>query len=141
MAMAGLEERTICFSKGGNSEHVDQKILEAYPMLADAGDYELLRTGEHGNRQLIVFAIPLGGYTVSYLKATIASAKGYLRPLQRDITITSSMVISQGQSQVGLLHNCTVDNYYSLVRVDAMFQQNKPGNHHYKLSGGKSRPV
>ena len=37
MALAGLDERTICFTKGGNSEHVHKKILEAFPMLSDVG--------------------------------------------------------------------------------------------------------
>ena len=37
MALAGLEERSICFSKGGNSQHVHKKILEAFPILETAG--------------------------------------------------------------------------------------------------------
>ena len=102
MALAGLEERSISFTKGGNSEHVHEKILEAFPMLSEAGGYEILRTGDRGNRQLMLLAIPAGGYTVSYLKSTIASAKGYLRPLQKDIMIDSSIVAEQGQSQVGI---------------------------------------
>ena len=53
MALAGLDERTICFTKGGNSEHVHQKILEAFPMLSDVGGYQILRTGERGNRELL----------------------------------------------------------------------------------------
>ena len=83
MALAGLKEKSICFSKGGNSQHVHEKILEAFPILGTAGGYEILRTGERGNRQLMVLSIPPGGYTVPYLKATIASAKGYIRPLRR----------------------------------------------------------
>ena len=61
MAMAGLEEKSICFTKGGNSDHVHQKTLEAFPMLADAGGYEILRTGERGNRELVLLSIPPGG--------------------------------------------------------------------------------
>jgi hypothetical protein len=45
MALAGLEEQTITFTKSGNSDHVHQKILEAFPMLAEVGGYEILRTG------------------------------------------------------------------------------------------------
>lgn len=46
-------------TKGGNSDHVHQKILEAFPMLADAGGYEILRTGdrERGNRELVLLSI------------------------------------------------------------------------------------
>lgn len=100
MALAGLDDRTICFTKGGNSEHVHKKILEAFPMLADVGGYQILRTGEHSNRQLMVLAIPPGGYTVAYLKSTIGTAKGYLRPYQKDIVIDESTVIGKGQTQV-----------------------------------------
>ena len=100
MALAGLDERTICFTKGGNSEHVHKKILEAFPMLSDVGGYQILRTGERGNRQLLAITIPPGGYTVSYLKSTIASAKGYIRPYQKDIVIDNNAVLRQGQTQV-----------------------------------------
>lgn len=100
MAMAGLEEKNICFTKGGNSDHVHLKILEAFPMLEEAGGYEILRTGERGNRLLMVLSIPPGGYTVVYLKATIASAKGYLRPLQKDLVFHSATT-EQYQTQVG----------------------------------------
>lgn len=99
MALAGLEEKSICFSKGGNSQHVHEKILEAFPILETAGGYEILRTGERGSRQLMVLSIPPGGYTVPYLKATIASAKGYIRPLQKDLVFTPS---EQEQMQVGI---------------------------------------
>ena len=100
MALAGLDERTICFAKGGNSEHVHQKILEAFPMLSVVGGYQILRTGERGNRELLLIDIPPGGYTVSYLKSTIASAKGYIRPFQKDIVINEIIPLNQGQTQV-----------------------------------------
>lgn len=70
-----MEEQSIGFTKGGNSAHVHAKILEAYPMLADPGGYEILRTAKWGNCNLMLVIIPPGGYTVSYLKSTIASAK------------------------------------------------------------------
>ena len=99
MALAGLDERTICFTKGGNSEHVHKKILEAFPMLSDVGGYQILRTGKRRNQELLALTIPPGGYTVSYLKSTIASAKGYIRPYQKDIAIDNA-VLGQGQTQV-----------------------------------------
>ena len=99
MALVGLGEKTIIFTKCGNSEHVHEKILEAYPMLAGVGGYQILRTGERGNRHLIVLPIPPGGYTVAFLKSTLASAKGYIRPFQKDITVDNSSGIGD-QSQV-----------------------------------------
>lgn len=61
MALAGLQEKRICFSKGGNSQHVHQKILQAFLILENAGGYDILRTGERGDRQLMVLSIPPGG--------------------------------------------------------------------------------
>ena len=60
------------------------------------------RSGEWGNRQLMVIPIPPGGYTVNYLKTTLASAKGHLRPFQKDITpvLDHGNVAGSVQSQV-----------------------------------------
>lgn len=69
------------FSKGENRQHVHEKILEVFPVLETAEGYEILRTGERGNWQLMALSMRRGGYTVPYLKATIASANGYIRPL------------------------------------------------------------
>jgi hypothetical protein len=100
MALGGFGDKTITFAKGGNSEHVHEKILEAYPLLASVGGYQILRTGERGNRQLIIIPIPPGGYTVAFLKSTLASAKGYIRPFQKDIIVDHGSVIGGVQSQV-----------------------------------------
>lgn len=100
MALTGLEEKSIWFSKRGNSHHVHEKILEAFPILETARDYEILRMGERGNRQLTVMSMPPGAYTVPYLKANFASAKGGTRPLQKDLVFTPSP--EQEQMQVGV---------------------------------------
>ena len=108
MALAGLGEKTITFVKGGNSEHVHEKILETYPMLSNVGGYQILRAGERGNKHLMSITIPPGGYTVAFLKATLASAKGYIRPFQKDIVIGHGSVIGGVQSQVCFLFNLNV---------------------------------
>ena len=61
MALARLEEKSICFSGGGNSQHMQEKILEAFPILETARGYEILRTVERGNRQPMVLSMPPGG--------------------------------------------------------------------------------
>ena len=94
-------EQNITFTKNGNSDCVHQKIMEAFPMPAEGGGYEILRAGQRSARQLMVIAIPPGGYTVSYLKSTIASAKGYVRPLQRDTVLKPATLADPVQSQVG----------------------------------------
>lgn len=118
MAMAGLEEKSICFSKGGNSQHVRGKILEAFPILETAGGYEILRTGERGNRQLMVLSIPPGGYTVTYLKATIGSPKGYIRPLQKDLVFTPAP--EQEQMQISTSPKVSCVNCKSQVPMDLL---------------------
>ena len=116
MSLAGLEERSICFSKGGNSHHVHKKILEAFPILETAGGYEILRTGEGGNRQLMLSILP-GGYTVPYLKATIASAKGYIRPLQKDLVFAPSSEQHQVQVSFFISSAKSCNDKYSLYRT------------------------
>lgn len=94
-----------------------KKILEAFPILKTAGGYEILKTGERGNRQLMVLSMPRGGYTVPYLKATIASAKGYIRPLQKDLVSTPSPEQEQMQVGVFLSPAKSCNDKYSLSRT------------------------
>ena len=79
----GSKRKAYPFSKEVTASMCTRKF-EAFPTLETAGGYEIPRTGERGNRQLMVLSIPPGGYTVLHLKATTASAKGYKRPLQKD---------------------------------------------------------
>ena len=78
----GSKRKAYSFSKEVTASMCTRKF-EAFPTLETAGGYEIPRTGERGNRQLMVLSIPPGGYTVLYLKATTASAKRYKRPLRR----------------------------------------------------------
>ncbi|CAB4009770.1 Hypothetical predicted protein [Paramuricea clavata] len=120
MALGGLGEKTITFAKGGNSEHVHEKILEAYPFLANVGGYQILRTGECGNRQLIMLPIPPGGYTVAFLKSTLASAKGYIRPFQKEIIVDHGSVIGGVQSQISMSSKVECVNCHQIVAMDSM---------------------
>ena len=100
LTFAGLGETSITFHREGNGAHVHEKILAAFPQLSETGGYEILRSGERSSRELIVIPIPAGGYTVPYLKSTIASAKGYIRPMQKDIPLDLS---ASSQNQVYLI--------------------------------------
>ena len=77
-----------------------KRYWKHFQCFCDVGGYQILRTGERGNRQLLELTIPPGGYTFSYLNSTIASAKGYIRPYQKDIVIDNNAVLSQSQTQV-----------------------------------------
>ena len=91
--------------------------FEAFPTLKTLGGYEILRTGERGNRQLMVLSLPPGGYTVLFLKATTASAKGYKRPFQKDQVSTPSSEQEQMQVGVFLSPAKSCNDKYSLCRT------------------------
>lgn len=85
LTLNGLGEKKITFPKEGNAGDVHEKIIECFPALR-AG-YELLRCGDGRSKDLLLIPMPQDGFTVPYLKSVLGQAKGYLRPLQRDITL------------------------------------------------------
>ena len=85
---AGLGHRKISLWEHGESNELHHELMEIFPQLRDAGGYELLRTAEHSTKDLQVIPPPTGGYTVSFLKAVVAQAKVYIRPLQKDLCAT-----------------------------------------------------
>ena len=85
LTLNGPGEKKITFPKEGNAGDVHKKIIECFPALC-AG-YELLRSGYGRSKDLLLIPMPQDGFTVAYLKSVLGQAKGYLRPLQRDITL------------------------------------------------------
>ena len=81
--LAGLGEKKIQLSTDSDANAIHFELLEQFPKLSGGGGYELLRS-ERGQKLLTV---PASGYTVSYLKTVAHSAKIYVRPLQRDLSI------------------------------------------------------
>lgn len=85
---AGLGERKITFKKNGSCSYFHETLLENYPRLRDGGGYELLRTRHRSTIKLeILYPRQTAGYNVLHLKEAIASAKIYVRPLQRDLNL------------------------------------------------------
>ena len=78
----GSKRKAYSFSKEVTASMCTRKF-EVFPTLETAGGYEILRTGERGNRHLMVLSLPPGGYTVLYLKATTASLRGIKGPFRR----------------------------------------------------------
>lgn len=87
---AGLGEAEIAFQKDGNAEHFHQKLLETFPKLKDCGGYEVLRTAERSSHKLVVIPCPREGYSISVLKECLNQAKGYIRPVQSDLSLEPS---------------------------------------------------
>ena len=73
---AGLG-KTLNMLECGDSAELHADIVDAFPQLADAGGYELLRVSDRAGRGrgLEVFQVPRDGYRVSYLKAVALQAK------------------------------------------------------------------
>ncbi|KAK2564475.1 G2/M phase-specific E3 ubiquitin-protein ligase [Acropora cervicornis] len=85
LSLNGLGEKKLSFPKEGNSAEVHETILVAFPALGEG--YEILCAGEGRSKQLLLIPMPPNGFSVSYLQSVLGQAKGYLRPLQRDIVM------------------------------------------------------
>ncbi len=85
---AGLGPRKLSLFEYGDSGQFHDDLMAAFPKLADGGGYELMRTKQNNNRELCVIPFLSGGYTAEYLKSIVGQAKVYIRPMQKDLSIT-----------------------------------------------------
>lgn len=58
-----------------------------FPKLEEGGGFELLRAQEGGGKLLNVIPVPQSGYSVNYLKKVVHSAKIYIRPFQKKLSL------------------------------------------------------
>lgn len=84
---AGLGPKRLSIFEYGEAFEFHDDLLHAFPKLANAGGYELLRTLPNNNQKLYVIPPKSGGYTVSYLKSIVANAKVFIRPLQQKLSL------------------------------------------------------
>ena len=101
--LLGLGKKNVSLLEDGDSEDICWELMDAFPKLKDAGGYELLRVVDRG-RSLEVIPLPEDGYTVPYLKDVVQQAKIYIRPIQRDLSLTQ-------------LHAATVSLCISIAHV------------------------
>ena len=87
LSLAGLGEKKIVLNKDGKASHVYDKLLDEFPPLAEGGGFEILRTTEQSSKILTPLPIPPGGYAVPYLKSILGQARGFIRPLQKDLRL------------------------------------------------------
>jgi len=104
LSAAELGEKKIVFHKCGNSTHVHEKITEAFPALASAGGYEILRIADYKSKNLMEIPMSGSGYSVSYLKGTLGQAKAYIRPIQKDLSLEVSNAIKVRTCNVSAFH-------------------------------------
>ena len=85
LSLNNLGEKKLSFPKEGNAAEVHETILAAIPALGEG--YEILRAGEGRSKQLLLIPMAPNGFSVSSLQSVLGQAKGYLRPLERDIVM------------------------------------------------------
>ena len=108
LSLNGLGEKKLSFPKEGNSAEVHETILAAFPALGEG--YEILRAGEGRSKQLLLIPMPPNGFSVSYLQSVLGQAKGYLRPLQRDIVMETRQGSIANPDKVCQLSSPTENN-------------------------------
>jgi len=81
-----LGKKTLHLDENGNNENLHESIISAFPALAFAGGYELLRIDENNRRVLEIIPLPPCGYTAEFLKECVYQAKIYIRPVQRNLS-------------------------------------------------------
>ena len=89
---AGLGPRKLSLLECGVSWEFHEEIMSAFPKLSEGGGYELMRTQPNNNRELCVIPPQSGGYTVEYLKNIVSQAKIFIRPIQKDLSLTPLVV-------------------------------------------------
>ncbi|XP_077091738.1 uncharacterized protein LOC143744240 [Siphateles boraxobius] len=91
---AGLGEKKVTFlGDEMNAEDFKDYILTTYPKLGNCGGFEILKTsGMTRSRNLVVLPSPNTGYTIKTLKENMGHAVIYIRPMQKDIELSSSVV-------------------------------------------------
>jgi hypothetical protein len=87
LSNAGLGDASIVFDLNGDSSHCHEKILEAFPMLAESGyDLQLYdRAGEKSS-----FCVLKHPYLPRILKVVAGQCKIYIKSLQKDLVETES---------------------------------------------------
>ena len=65
LMQAGLGPKDIAFLEQDGGTEFHQDLLDAFPKLKKAGGYELLRTSERSNKEVVIPSPP-GGYTAVY---------------------------------------------------------------------------
>lgn len=90
LKLTGLGEKQVSVFAFAEAQELHDALIFEFPKLAKEGGYELLRVPDVGGRELDVLIPPEDGYSVEYLKAVVASAKLYIRPLQKDLDTTAT---------------------------------------------------
>ena len=87
----GLGRKKICLSSKADHSLVEEKLIQVYPKLSEAGGFQILRTvtgsGANSSSLVVIQPSPLG-YSVPFLRDSsgLGQALAYIRPLQRNLS-------------------------------------------------------
>ena len=116
LALNNLGEKRVEFPRDGNGAQVHEAIVNTFPSLASG--YELLRNSEGRGKELLKIPMPERGFSVDYLRSVLGQAKGFLRPLQKDIVLVGASSSSNSErSEVG---NQTNSRYFFHSSVELL---------------------
>ena len=107
LQMAGLGEKKIQFDGDSDAHGIHEELLSQFPKLRESGGYELMRTQDKGSKLLNVIDVPPSGYSATYLKAVAHSARIFIRPLQRDLSLLPEKVEVNNYFQFLYMYACS----------------------------------
>ena len=95
--LAGLGEKMV-LDGDGDAQAIYDELLLQFPKLNEAGGFELLRTQDKGSKTLHIIDMPQQSYSVPYLRAVVHSARIFIRPLQRDLSLLPDKEVKIGST-------------------------------------------
>ena len=95
LIVAGLGERKVQLDCDADARDVKMQLELTFPKLLSSGGFELLRGPEGGGKLLTPITIPPTGYSATYLKTVVHSAKIYIRPIQRNLNLDPVQVTDE----------------------------------------------
>ncbi|XP_052413120.1 uncharacterized protein LOC127958334 [Carassius gibelio] len=123
----GLGEKKVTFfGDENNAEDFKNYILTTYPKLGDCGGFEILKTsGMTRSRNLVVLPCPNTGYTIKALKENMGHAVIYIRPMQKDIELSSSVVCES--PMLGPMERClTCEKQFNFNELKVHIESCRP---------------
>lgn len=121
-----LERKVKFFGDENNAEDFKNYILTTYPKLGNCGGFEILKTsGMTRSRKLVVLPCPNTGYTIKTLKENMGHAVIYIRPMQKDIDLSSSVVCES--PMLGPMERClTCEKQFNFNELKVHIESCRP---------------
>jgi len=98
-----LGEKRLEFPRDSNGAQVHEAIINTFPSLASG--YQLLRNSDGLGKELLKIPMPASGFSIDYLKSVLGQAKGFLRPLQKDIVLAGESPSSSSNCEPSEVRN------------------------------------